>query len=109
MAKKSGPQRRLVTFTVDEGERYKFGKIDVNIKLKDLPKDQVLPLLLVHEDDWYDANAVERSISVPLNSSDQTGVWACARDAPVRTSIATGSIHRLVRPHTIRRIGGPPA
>ena len=27
----------IVTFTLDEGERYRFGKVDVNIKLKDLP------------------------------------------------------------------------
>ena len=37
----------IVTFTVDEGERYKFGKVDVDIKLKDLPQDAVLPLLTV--------------------------------------------------------------
>ncbi len=53
----------VVTFTIDEGERYKFGKVDVDIKLKDLPKDQVLPLLTVQPGEWYDANAVERSIS----------------------------------------------
>lgn len=54
----------VVTFTVDEGERYKFDKIGVNIKLKGLTEDQVLPLLTVHSGDWYDANAVEHSISV---------------------------------------------
>ena len=27
----------IITFTIDEGERYRFGKIDVDIKLKDLP------------------------------------------------------------------------
>jgi outer membrane protein insertion porin family len=53
----------VVTFTVDEGERYTFGKIDVDIKLKDLPKDAVLPLLTVQTGDWYNADAVERSIA----------------------------------------------
>jgi outer membrane protein insertion porin family len=53
----------IVTFTVDEGERYKFGKIDANIKLKDLPKEEVLPLLTVQGGDWYNADAVEKSIS----------------------------------------------
>jgi outer membrane protein insertion porin family len=53
----------IVTFTVDEGERYKFGKIDVDIKLKDLPKETVLPLLKVQTGDWYDADAVEKSIT----------------------------------------------
>jgi outer membrane protein insertion porin family len=54
----------IITFTLDEGERYRFGKIDVNIKLKDLPPEEVLPLLTVHTGDWYDAEAVEKSISV---------------------------------------------
>ncbi|HTZ37149.1 MAG TPA: outer membrane protein assembly factor BamA [Stellaceae bacterium] len=63
----------IVTFTVDEGERYKFGKVDVNIKLKDLPKDQVLPLLKVQSGDWYDANAVERSISTLTDALGNRG------------------------------------
>jgi outer membrane protein insertion porin family len=53
----------ILTFTVDEGERYRFGKIDVDIKLKDLPKEAVLPLLVVRPGDWYNADAVEKSIS----------------------------------------------
>ena len=53
----------IVTFTVDEGERYKFGKVDVDVKLKDLPKEAVLPALTVASGDWYDAGAVERSIA----------------------------------------------
>src|SRR6266699_1088288 len=54
----------ILTFTLDEGERYRFGKIDVDIKLKDLPPEAVLPLLTVHSGDWYDADAVEKSISL---------------------------------------------
>jgi outer membrane protein insertion porin family len=54
----------VVTFTIEEGERYRFGKIDVDIKLKDLPPGAVLPLLTVHSGDWYNADAVEKSISI---------------------------------------------
>ncbi len=46
----------VITFTLDEGERYHFGKIAVNIKLKDLPASAVLPLLTVHSGDWYNAD-----------------------------------------------------
>jgi outer membrane protein insertion porin family len=63
----------IVTFTVDEGERYRFGKIDVDIKLKDLPKEGVLPLLKVQSGDWYDANAVERSISTLTDALGDKG------------------------------------
>jgi outer membrane protein insertion porin family len=63
----------IVTFTLDEGERYRFGKIDVNIKLKDLPAEAVLPLLTVHTGDWYDAEAVEKSISVLTDALGNRG------------------------------------
>ncbi|HLY44209.1 MAG TPA: outer membrane protein assembly factor BamA [Stellaceae bacterium] len=54
----------IVTYTLDEGERYRFGKIDVDIKLKDLPREAVLPLLTIQPGDWYDGSAVEHAISV---------------------------------------------
>ena len=63
----------IITFTLDEGERYRFGKIDVNIKIKDLPAEAVLPLLTVHTGDWYDAEAVEKSISVLTDALGNRG------------------------------------
>ena len=63
----------IITFTLDEGERYRFGKIDVSIKLKDLPTEVVLPLLTVHSGDWYDADAVEKSISVLTDALGNRG------------------------------------
>jgi outer membrane protein insertion porin family len=63
----------IVTFTVDEGERYKFGKVDVDIKLKDLPKEAVLPLLTVHSGDWYDADLVEKSIAALTDALGNRG------------------------------------
>ncbi|HEY1299120.1 MAG TPA: outer membrane protein assembly factor BamA [Stellaceae bacterium] len=63
----------IVTFTLDEGQRYRFGKIDVNIKLKDLPAASVLPLLTVHSGDWYDAQEVEKSITVLTNTLGNRG------------------------------------
>jgi outer membrane protein insertion porin family len=63
----------IITFTLDEGERYRFGKINVNITLKDLPPEEVLPLLTVHTGDWYDAEAVEKSISVLTDALGNRG------------------------------------
>jgi len=63
----------IVTFTLDEGERYRFGKVGVNIKLKDLTASQVLPLLTVHSGDWYNAQGVEDSISVLTNTIGTRG------------------------------------
>ena len=63
----------VITFTVEEGERYRFGNIDVNITLKDLPKEQVLPLLTVQSGDWYNAEAVERSIAALTDALGNRG------------------------------------
>ena len=63
----------VVTFTVDEGERYRFGKVDVNITLKDLPREAVLPLLTVQPGDWYNAEGVEHSISVLTDALGNRG------------------------------------
>ncbi len=63
----------VVTFTVDEGERYRFGKVDVAITLKDLPRETVLPLLTVQSGDWYNAEGVERSIAVLTDALGNRG------------------------------------
>ena len=63
----------VITFTVEEGERYHFGKVDVDIKLKDLPRDAVLPLLTIHSGDWYDADAVEHSIAALTDALGNRG------------------------------------
>jgi outer membrane protein insertion porin family len=63
----------IVTFTLDEGQRYRFGKIGVNIKLKGLPASAVLPLLSVHSGDWYNAQEVENSISTLTNTLGNRG------------------------------------
>ncbi len=60
----------FVTFTIEEGERYKFGKIDVTTALKDLNPEKLRENLEIVEGDWYDANAVEKSVS---NLADAAG------------------------------------
>jgi outer membrane protein insertion porin family len=63
----------VITFTIDEGERYRFGKVDVNIGLKDLPREAVLPLLTVQSGEWYDAQELEHSISVITDALGNRG------------------------------------
>ncbi|HEV2098400.1 MAG TPA: outer membrane protein assembly factor BamA [Stellaceae bacterium] len=69
------PQRNgfIITFTLDEGQRYRFGKVGVNIKLKDLPASAVEPLLTIHSGDWYNAEEVEKSITVLTNTLGNRG------------------------------------
>ena len=57
------PDRKafFVTFTLKEGERYKFGKISITSQLRNLNGDDLRPVLSFREDDWYDGDAVGRA------------------------------------------------
>jgi outer membrane protein insertion porin family len=59
-----------LTFTIDEGERYKFGKIDISTTLKNLDVDELRSQLLTGEGDWYDAEKVDDTIK---KLSDEVG------------------------------------
>jgi outer membrane protein insertion porin family len=52
----------FITFTVEEGERYKFGKIDIKSTLKDLDPAAVWGDVLTFEGDWYNADLVDKSV-----------------------------------------------
>ena len=52
----------IVTFTVEEGERYRFGTIGVQTSLRNLDPEGLREYLTTEEGDWYDASAVEESI-----------------------------------------------
>jgi outer membrane protein insertion porin family len=52
-----------ITFTIDEGARYKFGKIDLVNQLKDVTPEQLKPLLITKAGARYNADEVESSIN----------------------------------------------
>lgn len=52
-----------ITFTIEEGARYKFGKIDLVNQLKDVQTDTLKPLLTTKPRGWYNADEVENSIN----------------------------------------------
>ncbi|MGQ9371402.1 outer membrane protein assembly factor BamA [Azospirillum sp. A39] len=53
----------FITFTIEEGERYKFGKIDIRSNLRSLDPEQLRSVITTQEGDWYDASEVEKTIS----------------------------------------------
>lgn len=65
----------FVTFTVDEGERYKFGKIDITTGLKDLDVAKLRAEQSIEEGDWYNADEVEGLIG---KLTDAVGVLGYA-------------------------------
>ncbi|MFO1080717.1 MAG: outer membrane protein assembly factor BamA [Reyranellaceae bacterium] len=53
----------FITFTISEGERYKFGKIDVSTRFQGLDVDVLRGYLTMSEGEWYNASEVEKSIA----------------------------------------------
>jgi len=60
----------FITFTVEEGERYAFGPINVKTTLKDLDPASLRDDISTVEGDWYDAGEVEKTINA---ISDKVG------------------------------------
>lgn len=63
----------LITFTIEEGERYKFGKVDVANQLKDVDPAGLAAVVTTHEGDWYNADEVDKSISALTDALGNRG------------------------------------
>ncbi|HEY0421608.1 MAG TPA: outer membrane protein assembly factor BamA, partial [Acetobacteraceae bacterium] len=50
----------FLTYTINEGERYKVKSVKVNATLRNLNGDDLKPLVEIEDGDWYDGDAVER-------------------------------------------------
>jgi outer membrane protein insertion porin family len=64
----------FLTFTIDEGERYRVGKVTVNSQLRNVPGDSLLPDLEIEAGDWYDGDAVERSVQAIIDDVQARGI-----------------------------------
>lgn len=51
----------FITFTINEGPRYKFGAIDVATRLPDLSAKSLKDHTTISEGDWYNAEEVEKT------------------------------------------------
>jgi outer membrane protein insertion porin family len=60
----------FITFTVEEGERYKLGTVDIKTTLKDLDPESLRGLVTTEEGDWYNADLVDETVQA---ISDQVG------------------------------------
>jgi outer membrane protein insertion porin family len=53
----------FITFTIEEGERYKFGPIDIQSSLEGVDVEPLRSIVTTTEGDWYSAREVEQSIT----------------------------------------------
>ncbi|MGH6989458.1 MAG: outer membrane protein assembly factor BamA, partial [Stellaceae bacterium] len=82
----------LITYTLDEGARYKFGRILIHSTFKDVPKAAIRAVIPVSLGHWYNADLIEKSIT---NITDLLGNhgYAFVQVLP--------RIHRDPKKHTI--------
>src|SRR5690348_6177272 len=82
----------LVTFTVEEGKRYKFGKVDLVNELKAIDPAILRALITTKQGDWYNADAVDNTIHAITNALGNRG-YAFVQVQP--------QVHRNADAHTI--------
>jgi outer membrane protein insertion porin family len=75
-------QRFVVTFTVEEGERYDFGNIEIESRVPDLEPGQLRELLETDPGEVYNADEVEDSIVALTEEIGELG-YAFAEVEPV--------------------------
>jgi outer membrane protein insertion porin family len=69
------PDRRdfVITYVVEEGPRYKFGKVSAESELRDLKPETITALVGIRQGDWFNAKAVEDSVTRLNESAGQLG------------------------------------
>ncbi|WP_343347544.1 outer membrane protein assembly factor BamA [Sphingomicrobium sp. XHP0239] len=65
----------VVTYVVEEGQRYKFGDVDVDSALRDYPESVMRAQVPIQTGDWFD---VERAEDVITNLNETAGLLGYA-------------------------------
>lgn len=63
----------FVTFTVDEGERYEYGDMTVEVALPDVDPEVLRPLIVGETGDWYNADEVEETVQAMTDALGALG------------------------------------
>jgi outer membrane protein insertion porin family len=63
----------FVTYTVSEGQRYQFGKIDVVSQIDKIDPETLKPLIEIESGEWYNANLVDDAVDALTDSVGDQG------------------------------------
>lgn len=63
----------FITFTLEEGERYRLGKIDLVSRLRDVNPEELRSRVTTESGDWYNADRVEQSINALTDAVGSLG------------------------------------
>lgn len=62
-----------VTFTVDEGDLYKFGKVEIDSSIKELDPLALRPLIKIQSGDIYNGELIQKAIDALTNAAGTRG------------------------------------
>ena len=65
----------IITYVVEEGDRYKFGDVKVESQIRDFDSDRLTTTLRMKKGDWYDAKMVEDTVE---SLSETAGLFGYA-------------------------------
>jgi outer membrane protein insertion porin family len=59
------PDRKdfILTYVIEEGERYKFGEVELESQIRDIKEDTFKRLIPIRKGDWYNAKTVEDTVN----------------------------------------------
>ena len=72
-----------ITFTLEEGPQYRFGKIAIDSRLRDLEPEQLQSFVTTEEGAIYDADAIENTVQALTDEVGKLG-YAFARIEPIQ-------------------------
>ena len=65
----------FVTFTLEEGQRYRFGSVGISSRLEELDVSKLTPALKIKQGEWYNAKLIEATVS---SLTDEAGNFGFA-------------------------------
>lgn len=72
----------FLTFTLEEGDRYTFGKFDIQSEIKKVRPQELLPLVTYSEGNWFSRKMIEKTIQAITEAVGEQG-FAFAQVEPV--------------------------
>ena len=69
------PDRRdfIVTYVIEEGERYKFGKVDLESQIRDIKAKDFKAFIPIKSGEWYNAQKIESTIDTLTQTTGLLG------------------------------------
>jgi len=86
-----------LTFTVDEGKQYKFGKVEIQSDIRELPAQSLRPLVDIHGGELYDQSEVEKAKDSLVNAVGTKGYASAEVDVRLRRDAENHIIDLVMR------------